>query len=156
MNYSVSYMLQRLGLNGSDAIVVLAERGFVTELRCVMRGCYCPGGREFFEKVGTKIPDDFWTPTQDHYPLLKGQGGHLVPENVRLAHKRCNGFDAGDSDSHDEMRERELVLRDKQLLAAGGHPQWSRARREQHPDSAPDFEVDPASRRGVPSLSERT
>ena len=55
-NYSVSYMLQRLGLDGTDAIVVLAERGFVSEVRCAMPTCYCPGGRGFFEEIGSKTP----------------------------------------------------------------------------------------------------
>ena len=105
--------------------------------------------------MGTKTPDDFWTPTQDHYPLLKEHGGHLVPENIRLAHKRCNGFDAGDSDSLDKMRARELALRDEERFAAGGDAEWSCARREKCPDSTPDFQVDPSGRRGVSNLSER-
>jgi hypothetical protein len=150
MNYSVSYMLQGLGFKGSDAIVVLAERGFVTELRCVMPTCYCPGGRGFFERVGTKIPNDVWTPTQDHYPLTNEQGGHLVPENVRLAHKRCNGFDWGESDSHDEKRARASQQHADELSVFGGEALWSQARREQYPDNAPDFELDPSGRRGLP------
>ena len=99
MNYSVSYMLQRLGLRGSDAIVVLAERGFVTELRCTMPTCYCPGGRGFFEMRPSQPRD--WEPTEDHFPLTKGEGGHKVPENVRLAHKECNRLDWGATHGYD-------------------------------------------------------
>ena len=32
-------------------------------------------------------------PTADHYPILKSQGGHKDPWNVRLAHKLCNRED---------------------------------------------------------------
>ena len=48
MPYTLSYKLQRLGLNGSSAIVIRAERGWVTILECAMEECYCPGGRGFF------------------------------------------------------------------------------------------------------------
>jgi DNA-binding transcriptional MerR regulator len=32
-------------------------------------------------------------PTADHYPRLKMHGGHLTPDNVRLAHRLCNQRD---------------------------------------------------------------
>ena len=31
----------------------------------------------------------------DHYPRLKAHGGHLTPDNVRLAHRLCNRRDYG-------------------------------------------------------------
>lgn len=152
MNFSVSYMLQRLGFSGTDAIVVLAERGLVTALRCAMPVCYCPGGRGFFERIGSSTPDDYWTPSQDHYQVLKEQGGLLVPENVRLAHKRCNGFDYGRSESHDSMRAAASKRRIDESALEGSDARWSEVRRTAHPENAPDFNADPSGRYGVPSL----
>jgi hypothetical protein len=40
---TVSYELQAKGIRG--VLVVMAERGLITELRCVMPTCYCAGGR---------------------------------------------------------------------------------------------------------------
>jgi hypothetical protein len=34
-----------------------------------------------------------WEPTADHYPRLKMHGGHLTPDNVRLAHQLRNRRD---------------------------------------------------------------
>ena len=34
-----------------------------------------------------------WSPTADHYPMLKMHGGELTLDNVRLAHKFCNQRD---------------------------------------------------------------
>jgi|SRR5215204_5984205 len=140
--YTVSYKLQRLGFRGTDALVTMAERGFVTELRCVMLTCYCPGGRGFFERRGT-LPDK-WTPTQDHFPLTKEKGGRLVPENVRLAHKRCNGLDWGETRGHEMRRksaraERDEWLADNPGSVSAAESLWVRRRRDAHPEGAPDF-----------------
>ena len=55
-----------------------------------MPQCYCPGGRWHFDP---RSAGSDWSPTADHYPRLKMHGGHLTPDNVRLAHKLCNGRD---------------------------------------------------------------
>ena len=140
--YTVSYKLQRLGFKGTDAIVTLAERGFVTELRCMMLTCYCPGGRGFFERKGTR--PDKWTATQDHFPVTREKGGHLVPENVRLAHKRCNGLDSGATRGHERRRESARAERDKWLADHRGSVSaaellWVKRSRGAHPEGAPDF-----------------
>jgi hypothetical protein len=51
--------------------------------------CYCAGGRRHFDPISTGSD---WSPTADHYPRLKMHGGHLTPDNVRLAHRLCNGL----------------------------------------------------------------
>ncbi len=68
----------------------LAENGQIIDVRCEMPQCYCPEGRRHFDPIseGTK-----WSPTADHYPTLKSKGGHLTPDNVRLAHRFCNQRD---------------------------------------------------------------
>ena len=88
---TVSYELQAKGVRG--VLVEMAERGLITELRCAMPVCYCPGGRGYFDPRSTR--PDHWTPNPDHYPLPRAKGGYLVPENVRLAHKICNRLLAG-------------------------------------------------------------
>jgi hypothetical protein len=88
----------------------MAERGQILELRCEMPQCYCPHGREYFVEKAVPPPD--WAPSPDHYPRLKADGGHLDPENVRLAHVLCNRVDYGW-----RMRIREL-LRKKMSLEA--------------------------------------
>jgi hypothetical protein len=101
VTYTVSYRLQDLGISG--VLVVMAESGLLTELRCQMQSCYCPGGRGYFDHTTSKEND--WVPNPDHYPLSRANGGHLVPENVRLAHTRCNRLAAGSSPGHKRRRQ---------------------------------------------------
>jgi len=68
--------------------VEMARDGQLLELLCETPKCYCPEGREYFPKP--PIPDSDWDPTVDHYPILRSNGGHKDPWNVRIAHKRCN------------------------------------------------------------------
>ena len=69
----------------------MAERGQLLALKCEMPQCYHHKGRGEFDPVGT--PGNKWTPSRDHYPILKSAGGKLVPENVRLSHTECNQRD---------------------------------------------------------------
>ena len=80
--------LERLGVHG--ILMQLARNGQLIDVRCEMPQCYCFRGRRCFEpnSLGSK-----WSPTADHYPRLKMHGGHLTPDNVRLAHKFCNQRD---------------------------------------------------------------
>src|SRR5947208_11154878 len=55
-----------------------------------MPECYCFQRRSYFEPIS---PGADWMPTADHYPRLKMHGGHLTPDNVRLAHRVCNQRD---------------------------------------------------------------
>ncbi len=85
----VAEQLRDLGVRG--VLHQIADRGQLIELRCEMPYCYCPKGRGHFEKKAH--PPGPWIPTPDHYPKLKSDGGHLIPENVRLAHLSCNQKD---------------------------------------------------------------
>jgi hypothetical protein len=82
--------LERLGVRG--ILLQLARNGQLIEVRCEMPQCYCFKGRKHFEPRG---PYSDWEPTADHYPRLKTHGGHLTPDNVRLAHRLCNRRDYG-------------------------------------------------------------
>lgn len=79
--------LRAIGVE-QGVFVAMAEAGQLVELLCETPKCYCPDGREYFPKP--PIPDSEWDPTVDHYPILRSNGGHKDPWNVRLAHKRCN------------------------------------------------------------------
>jgi hypothetical protein len=57
---------------------------------CEMPQCYCFRGGSYFEPRSARSD---WEPTADHYPRLKARGGHLTPDNVRLAHRLCNRRD---------------------------------------------------------------
>lgn len=80
--------LEALGVRG--ILRQLARDGQLVDVRCEMPQCYCFRGRGYFDPRSTGSE---WSPTADHYPRLKSDGGHLVPGNVRLAHRLCNRRD---------------------------------------------------------------
>ena len=82
--------LDGLGVRG--ILRQLARDGQIVEVRCEMPQCYCFRGRTHFE---TTSSGSDWSLTADHYPRLKADGGHLTPDNVRLAHRLCNRRDYG-------------------------------------------------------------
>jgi hypothetical protein len=90
---SVADQLRELGVKNANVLVRMAERGQLLALRCEMPQCYHHKGRGAFDQVTT--PRTKWAPSPDHYPVLKSAGGHLRPENVRLAHIYCNKRDYG-------------------------------------------------------------
>ena len=71
-------------------LMQLAKDGQIIDVRCEMPQCYCFRARRYFDPRPT---GSAWSPTADHYPRLKMHGGHLTPDNVRLAHKLCNHRD---------------------------------------------------------------
>ena len=85
---SAAEELEGLGVRG--ILRQLAQHGQIIDVRCEMPQCYCPRGRSYFDPRSGRSD---WEPTADHYPRLKAHGGHLTPDNVRLAHKRCNHRD---------------------------------------------------------------
>jgi hypothetical protein len=82
--------LDALGVRGILRQIV--RDGQIVDVRCEMPQCYCPRGRGWFDRVAARSE---WSPTADHYPRLKTHGGHLAPDNVRLAHRLCNRRDYG-------------------------------------------------------------
>ena len=85
---SVVEKLEALGVRG--ILRQLAQDGQIVDVRCEMPQCYCFRGRRYFDP---RSPRSDWSPTPDHYPRLRAQGGHLTPDNVRLAHRFCNQRD---------------------------------------------------------------
>jgi hypothetical protein len=84
--------LKALGVRGG-ILRRLARDGQIIDVRCEMPQCYSFRGRRYFEPRSPRSSD--WQPTADHYPRLKMHGGHLTPDNVRLAHRLCNQRDYG-------------------------------------------------------------
>jgi hypothetical protein len=80
--------LEGLGVRG--ILLRLARDGQIVDVRCEMPQCYCFRGRRYFDP---RSPRSDWELTADHYPRLKMHGGHLTPDNVRLAHRLCNRRD---------------------------------------------------------------
>jgi hypothetical protein len=87
---SVVEKLEALGVRG--ILRQLAQDGQIVDVRCEMPQCYCFRGRRYFDP---RSPRSDWSPTPDHYPRLRAHGGHLTPDNVRLAHLLCNRRDYG-------------------------------------------------------------
>jgi hypothetical protein len=82
--------LEALGVGG--ILRQLARNGQIIDVRCEMPQCYCFRGRSYFD---SRSAYSDWELTADHYPRLKAHGGHLTPDNVRLAHRLCNRRDYG-------------------------------------------------------------
>ena len=89
---SIVMKLEALGVRG--ILRQLAQDGQIVDVRCEMPQCYCFRGRKYFDPKSPPPLSD-WSPTADHYPRLKIHGGHLTPDNVRLAHRLCNRVDYG-------------------------------------------------------------
>lgn len=127
---NVAAELRRRGVRG--VLVGMAERRQLIDLRCEMPSCYCPKGRNYFESRTTPLPD--WAPNPDHYPILKSAGGHLRPENVRLAHVLCNRRDYGWRMRIRAMLAKAMALEEiaeqlnrKKIQAPHGRNSWSAA-----------------------------
>lgn len=83
--------LRELGVRG--ILVAAAEQGYITQLACKMPECYCPeelGGACYFEPVMSELTD--WTPTHEHFPRPKREGGHRDLDNSVLAHRLATGL----------------------------------------------------------------
>jgi hypothetical protein len=74
-------------------LITAAKRGYITQLACKMPECFCPeelGGACYFEPVAAGSD---WSPTHEHFPISKRDGGHRTVENAILAHRLCNRID---------------------------------------------------------------
>jgi hypothetical protein len=84
-----------LKLLGAKKILInAAEQGYITQLACKMRECFCPeelGGACYFEPVTAELSD--WMPTHEHSPVSKREGGKVAVDNAILAHRLCNRID---------------------------------------------------------------
>ena len=121
--------LQELGARG--VLLQMARDGQIIDVRCEMPQCYCVRGRKHFDP---RLPQSDWSPTPDHYPRLKAHGGHLTPDNVRLAHRLCNQRDYGWRMRINAMLGKRMSLEDiaaklnaKKVPAIHGTNRWTAA-----------------------------
>jgi hypothetical protein len=90
---AVAAELKKLGVKG--VLIQAAEQGYITQLACQMPKCFCPeelGGACHFEPLTDDLSDwtSDWTPTHEHFPRSKREGGYRVVNNAVLAHRLCN------------------------------------------------------------------
>jgi hypothetical protein len=121
--------LQELGVRG--VLLQMARDGQIIDVRCEMPQCYCFRGRRHFDP---RLLLSDWSPTPDHYPRLKAHGGHLTPDNVRLAHRLCNRRDYGWRVRINAMLGKRMSLEDiaatlnaKKVPAIHGTNRWTAA-----------------------------
>jgi hypothetical protein len=84
--------LKRLG--AKRILIRAAEQGYITQLACKMRECFCPeklGGASYFEPVTPELSN--WMPTHEHFPLSRREGGKETVDNAILAHRLSNRID---------------------------------------------------------------
>src|SRR5438876_5135348 len=87
---AISDQLRAIGLSGG-VLQRMAKAGQLIKLQCETPKCYCDKGRRYFP--APPVANSPWSPTVDHYPILRSNGGTKDPWNVRLAHKLCNNDD---------------------------------------------------------------
>jgi hypothetical protein len=73
--------------NVRRTLVVAAEAGCITELRCGMPCCFAPERSRFDPHA---VPVGPWMPTLEHFPVAKRFQGRREADNAVLAHRRCN------------------------------------------------------------------
>ena len=108
--------LKSLGVKG--ILVKAAELGYITQVACKMPECFCPeelGGACYFEPVTAEYSD--WSPTHEHFPRSKREGGHRTVDNAVLAHRLCNRIDYSILVGRSYARDLERVRRAREAAA---------------------------------------
>lgn len=108
--------LRRLG--AKRVLIKAAELGYITDVTCRMPKCYCPeelGGARYFEPLTAKPSD--WSPTNEHFPVPKREGGRETPDNSVLAHRLCNRLDYSITSGRSHRRDLERVRKAREAAA---------------------------------------
>jgi hypothetical protein len=117
----VAKELRALGVKG--ILVTAAEAGYITELKCGMPKCHCPeqwGGRGYFESGISEYSD--WSPTHEHFPRARRDGGHRTLENSVLAHRLCNRIDYSIFAKRSHKRDLERIRKAHEAARHGPSP----------------------------------
>lgn len=118
----VAEELKKLGVRG--ILISAAEQGYITEFACGMPKCYCPeelGGKTYFEPASPDNTD--WSPTHEHFPRAKREGGHRELDNSVLAHRLCNRMDYSISIDRPHQKDLDRIERARQeAIERKGHP----------------------------------
>ena len=85
----------------------------------MMPECLCPeelGGPCYFEPVSAELSD--WSPTHEHFPAPKREGGKATPDNTILAHRLCNRIDYSKAVGRSHRRDLERIRKAREAAAA--------------------------------------
>jgi hypothetical protein len=108
--------LRSYGVKG--VLIKAAELGYITEVRCRMPKCHCPtelGGARYFEPVSASSD---WSPTNEHFPVPKRDGGREAPDNSILAHRLCNRLDYSTTSGRSHRRDFERISKAREAALA--------------------------------------
>jgi hypothetical protein len=106
-------------LRAKRILIRTAELGYITEVACAMRECFCPeewGGRGHFDPCSVELSD--WSPTHEHFPVPKRDGGRATPDNTILAHRLCNRIDYSKAVGRSHRRDLERIRKAREAAAA--------------------------------------
>jgi hypothetical protein len=110
----VAQQLKSWGVKG--ILIKAAELGYITEVACGMPTCFCPeelGGSRYFEPGRAD-----WSPTHEHFPVPKREGGKRTVENSVLAHRLCNRLEYSIAVGKSHERDLERIRRAREAAAA--------------------------------------
>ena len=105
-----------MGVKG--ILIKAAKLGYITQVTCRMPECFCPeelGGASYFEPVSAENSD--WSPTHEHFPVSKREGGHRRVDNAVLAHRLCNRIDYSITAGRSYARDLERVRKAREAAA---------------------------------------
>jgi hypothetical protein len=106
-------------LRAKRILIRAAELGYITEVTSGMHECFCPedlGGRRYFEPVSAELSD--WSPTHEHFPVPKREGGKASPDNTILAHRLCNRIDYSKAVGRSHRRDLERIRKAREAADA--------------------------------------
>jgi hypothetical protein len=89
-----------------------------------MPECFRPeelGGRRYFEPVSAELSS--WSPTHEHSPVPKREGGKAAPDNTILAHRLCNRIDYSKAVGRSHRRDLERISRAREAASAANPSQ---------------------------------
>lgn len=107
-------------------LIKAAELGYITELKCAMPTCYCPaelGGATYFEESNSDLSD--WSPTFEHFPISREDGGKELVDNGILAHRLCNRIDYSKRVGRSHKRDLERIRKAREDAIRRGHQDGS-------------------------------
>lgn len=96
-------------------LIVAALEGRIEEVACAMPNCLCPEGRGYFGPEQRP-----WGISADRWPIPGRANGKYVPENVRVAHYRCNSAETMFKPGYQMPPEARLRQRARTSLANRG------------------------------------
>jgi hypothetical protein len=116
--------LKSLGVKGT--LIKAAELGYITEVTCRMPQCFCPeelGGASYFDPImADTVKQGPWSPTLEHFPIPKREGGRNSVDNAVLAHRLCNRMDFSITAGRSHERDLETIRTAREAAVGANTP----------------------------------